>query len=155
MLFCSGSKHRDRYVPRPNLKQQLADVKTVLEALRLLPIATPLKKDLLDKTLWHVTFATGNTQTKFMGRYRSRRVIREVGLKIQRDHVYQRKTLLRELLGPSPDLDRIISLAKCCVVLTADEHRSLANIDGGKKYTLAGVTVYDMLDEKKVEPDLA
>ena len=108
---------------------------------------------MLDWALWQVAFATGNTQKKFLGRYRSESVIRQIGLKIQRDHVYQRKTLLQELLGPSPDLERIILQAQCCVVVTVDEHNRLSKIDGGEKYRIAGITVYDMLDETTVLPE--
>ena len=150
MPYCSGLEHRNRYVPAATLQQQLADIRIVLDALRCLPIARPLKKGMLDWALWQITFATGNTQRKFLGRWRSEIVIRQVGLKIERDHVYQRKTLLEELLGPSPDLERIVARAQCCVVVTADEHRSLRLIDGGEKYRVAGITVYDMLDETKV-----
>lgn len=154
MPFCSGVEHRNRYVPPANLLQQLAEIKSVLDALRRLPIAGPLKKGMLNSALWQVTYATGNTQTKFLGRWRSESVICRIGLKIERDHVYQRKTLLEELLGPSSDLDRIIARAQCCVVVTADEHRSLSPIDGGEKYRVAGITVYDMLYGTKVVPEL-
>ena len=153
MPFHSDPKHCDRYVPSSDLPLRFADIKLVLGALVSLPIGTALKKDLLDEVLWQVTFATGNTQNKFMGRYRSAKMVRVAGLKIERDHVYRRKTLLRELIGPSPDLDRIIARSQCCVVLTADEHRLVSDIDGGKKYTLAGVTVYDMCDQTEVDSE--
>ena len=141
MPFHSGPRHNDRYVPPSDLPQRLADIKLVLGAIPGLPIGIALKRDLLDEALWQATFATGNTQSKFMGRYRSAKVVCVAGLKIERDHVYRRKVLLEELLGPSPDLDRIIARAQCCVVLTAEEHRSVSDIDGGRKYTLAGITV--------------
>jgi hypothetical protein len=153
MPFYSGAEHRKRYVPPAALQQQLADIRTVLDELRVLTIAKPLKQSMLDWALWQVAFATGNTQKKFLGRYRSESVIRQIGLKIQRDHVYQRKTLLQELLGPSPDLERIILQAQCCVVVTVDEHNRLSKIDGGEKYRIAGITVYDMLDETTVLPE--
>src|SRR5258708_3462133 len=146
MPFLSTPEHCKQYVPPATIPQQLAEIKAVLDALRRLPIAKPLKKSMLDWALWQVTFATGNTQKKFLGRWRTERVIREVGLKIERDHVYQRKTLLEELLGPSPDLDRIIAQAQSCMVLTADEHKTLNRIDGGEKYRRAGIIVYDMLN---------
>jgi hypothetical protein len=38
--------------------------------------------------------------------------------------------------------------------VTADEHRRLSRIDGGEKYSLAGMAVYDMLSETKVVPEL-
>ena len=84
---------------------------------------------MLDWALWQVAFATSNSQRKFLGRYRSESVIRQIGQKIQRDHVYQRKTLLQELLGTSPDLERIIVRAQCCVVVTVDEHSRLGKVE--------------------------
>src|SRR5579863_9486770 len=63
MPFLSGPRHRERYAPAPTLKQQLADIRMVLDALRQLPIATPLKSDMLDAALWQVAFATGNKGT--------------------------------------------------------------------------------------------
>jgi hypothetical protein len=147
------AKHRHRYSPSPTLKQQLADIKVVLDALRLLTIATPLKKDMLDAALWQVAFATGNTQSKFMGRYRSEAVITQAGVKIQRDHAHRRAVLLAELLGPSPDLDSIIERAQCCCLVTEDEHRRLSGIaiDGWERYGAAEIVVYDMLDARKME----
>jgi hypothetical protein len=146
MPFLSSPKHRERYTPSPTLAQQLADIRAVLEALRQLPISTPLKRDMLDAALWQVAFATGNTQSSFMGRYRSEAVITQVGLKIQRDHAHRRAALLSELLGPSPDLDSIIERAQCCCVVTEDEHRRVTAvaIDGWERYAAAGIVVYDM-----------
>ncbi len=154
MAICSGSKHRNRYTSRATLQHELTEIKVVLEAIRLLPIAEPLKKDMLRRAIWNVAFATGNKQGASLGRYRTESVIRHTGQKIERDHVYQMSTLLTELLGPSSDLDQIVARAQCIVVVTADEHRKLSKIDGGEKYRLAGVTVYDMLDETKVVPEL-
>jgi hypothetical protein len=101
---------------------------------------------MLDAALWQVAFASGNTQSKFLGPYRSEAVITQVGLKIQRDHAHRRATLLSEPLGPSPDLDSIIDRALCCCIVTEDEHRRLAalTIDGWERYAAAGIVVYDM-----------
>lgn len=88
----SGPEHRRRYVP-PNtaaLQQQLVEIKIVLEATRLLPVAEPLKKSMLKHALWEVAIATGNTQNKFLGRYRSESVKCQEGLNIRRDHIQPR-----------------------------------------------------------------
>ena len=137
----------------PTLVQQLQDIRAVIEALRQLPIATPLKRGMLDAALWQVAFATGNTQSKFMGPYRSGAVITQPGLKIQRDHAHRRATLLSELLGPSPDLDSIIDRAQCCCIVTEDEHRRLAAvaIDGWERYAAAGIVVYDMRHGRRMD----
>jgi len=153
MPICSSPRHGAQYVAASDLVERLAEIKTVLQSLIALPIGRFLKKDLLDRALWNVTFVTGNAQGKFMGRYRSAATIKEAGLKIERDHVYRRKTLLQDLLSSSCDLDRIIRLAQCCVVLTASEHRSVADIDGGRKFRLANIVVYDMCDRSEVDPE--
>jgi hypothetical protein len=153
MPFLSNPKHRERYTPASTLMQQLVDIKTVLEALRQLPIATALKRDMLDAALWQVAFATGNTQSKFMGPYRSEAVITQIGLKIQRDHAYPRAALLAELLGASPDLDSIIDRAQCCCVVTEDEHRRLSAVavGGWGRYASAGIVVYDMRHGRRID----
>jgi hypothetical protein len=151
--FESTLKHRERYLPPADLERQLADIKIVMDAARNLPIAMPLKRDMLDETLWQVAYATGNTQRKFMGRYRSETVITRVGQNIRRDHAYPRAMLIDELLGPSPDLEEIIKRALCCYLVTDDEHRRLnvVHIDGWARYPIAGIVIYDMLTQTKMD----
>jgi hypothetical protein len=157
MPFLSSPKHRELYAPSPTVTQQLADIRTVLEAVRQLQIAAKLKRDMLDVAIWQVAFATGNTQSRFMGRYRSEAVITQVGLKIQRDHAYPRAALLAELLGASPDLESIIERAQCCCVVTEEEHKRLSAVhtDGWARYKHAGIVVYDMLHGRRLDPDPA
>jgi hypothetical protein len=140
-------------MPSPTLVQQFRDITAVIEALRQLPIATALKRDMLDAALWEVAFATGNTQNRFMGRYRSEAVITQPGLKIQRDHAFRRATLLSELLGSSPDLGSIIDRAQCCCIVTEDEHRRLVavGIDGWERYPAASIVVYDMWHGRRMD----
>jgi hypothetical protein len=153
MPFLSSSKHRERYTPPVNLAEQLEEIKKLLDALRQLDVSNRLKKDMLDAALWQVAFAAGNTQSKFMGPYRSETVINVAGLKIQRDHAYPRARLLSELLGPSPDLSSIIERALCCCIVTEEEHRRLRAValDGWSRYAAAGITVYDMRDKRKMD----
>jgi hypothetical protein len=129
--------------------QRLADIKILIDAIRQMQIAAPLKKRMLVHSIWEVAKATGD----FRGRYRSEGVIRSVGVRIQRDHIYKKSALVEELLSTSPDLDRVIERARCCVV-TIDEHRRLHDVDGGlegwDRYKAAGVIVYDMFDETRV-----
>ena len=49
------------------------------------------KRTFWNEVFWQVTIATGNTQSKFMGRYRSAKVIRVTGLKIERDPYWPEK----------------------------------------------------------------
>jgi hypothetical protein len=108
-----------------------------------------LKKTMLVSAIWQVCESTGS----FRARHRSESVIRTVGQKIQRDHIFKKQTLIAELLGSEPNLDTIIEQARCCIV-TEDEHKRLHRIDesldGWDRYRAAGIVVYDMLDEKRV-----
>ncbi|QOY90066.1 hypothetical protein [Paludibaculum fermentans] len=153
MAFVSDSRHRARYAVSPAADKQIADIKILLEAIRILPICTPMKRRMLVHAIWEVAFATGNTQRAFMGRYRSEAVVNQPGMKIQRDHIYKKEALVQELLGPSPNLDEILDHAHCCVV-TEEEHKRLGHvddaIDGWERYRAAGITVYDMVDETSI-----
>ena len=146
MPYLSKPAHARRYTESSATRQRLDEVKVLLDAIRRLPIGLALKKRMLVHGIWEVAKATGDSQ----GRYRSERVIRTVGLQIQRDHIYKKNALVEELLGASPDLDKVISRAACCIV-TAEEHHGLhsvgVHLDGWERYRVAGVVVYDMIDE--------
>jgi hypothetical protein len=154
MLIRFTIEHRNRYVPSDSIWEDLAEIKILLDALRRLTLAKPLKKMILDSALWQVAFATGNTQRNSWAGGGAKRSSTRSVLRIERDHVYQRKTLLGELFSSSADLDGIIARVQCCVVVTADEHKRISKIDGEKKYRIAGITVYDMLYGTKVVPEL-
>ena len=149
MPFTSNARHQKRYVESPKTAQRLADIRKLLDSIRRLPIGQSLKKTMLVHSIWQVSESTGS----FYARHRSESVIRTVGQKIQRDHIYQKRTLVAELLTPEPDLDAIIQQARCCIVTEA-EHRRLhgvdAGLDGWDRYRAAGIVVYDMLDETRV-----
>lgn len=146
MPFQSGPEHRERYVPSGSLQAQLAEIKLLLNAIRQLKITESRKRRMLVHVLWEVAFATGNTQSAFLGRYRTENVIRQPGLAIRRDHVYRKEMLVRDLLGDSPDLDEIIRRAQHCCVVTKEEHDKLdhGGTDGWERYRIAGIRVYDM-----------
>lgn len=147
MALTSSIKHQRQYIPSRSLQSDLADIKVLLGCLRKLEIAQPIKRRMLVHGLWQIAIATGNTQSSFFGRYRSEGVIRETGLKIERDHIYRKENLIEQLLEGDPDLDAIIARAQCCVV-TQPEHDRLGavdkRIDGWERYRVAGITVYDM-----------
>jgi hypothetical protein len=149
MPFLAKASHQNRYVQTDATAARLEDVKTLLDTVRGLPVALPLKKRMLVHGIWEVAKATGD----FCGRYRSEAVIRNPGQKIQRDHIYQKRTLVEELLGPAPNIDSIIERAYCCIV-TAEEHAKLhalsPKLDGWERYTAAGIVVYDMQTERPV-----
>jgi hypothetical protein len=61
MLVLSNLQHGQRYVPSPNLEQQLADIEKILDVLRVVPVGTSLKKEMLNEAIWQVADAAGNT----------------------------------------------------------------------------------------------
>ena len=83
-------------------------------------------------------------------------MLREVGVRIQRDHIYTRKSLVEMLLKPSPDYEEIINKAVCCVV-TPDEHKKLSDVpksfEGFDRYKEAEVVYYDMANYQKPNYD--
>ncbi|MEI6318119.1 MAG: hypothetical protein WCS09_06360 [Pseudomonadota bacterium] len=109
-----------------------------------MPLHTQTKKIMLNRVVWLVVELTGN----FYCRYRSAGVLREVGIRVQRDHVFPRKLLVHELLQPTPDFASVLERALCCVV-THDEHTQLSRVPreivGWERYEQAGVVVHDML----------
>ena len=149
MPFLSKATHQKRYLQTEATTARLEDVRSLLETLRGLPLALPLKKRMLAHAIWEVAKATGD----FCGRYRSEAVIRHPGQMIQRDHIYQKRTLVEELLGPAPNIDSIIERAYCCIV-TAEEHAKLhglsPKLDGWERYRAAGIVVFDMQTESPV-----
>jgi hypothetical protein len=149
MPFKSTPAHARLYVELPTAKQKLSDIKILLEAIRQMPIADSIKVRMLVHGIWEVARATGN----FRGRYRSEGVIRTVGVRIQRDHIFKKSTLIERLFTTSPDLDKVIEQARCSIV-TVDEHWRLHDVDndldGWDRYKAARVVVYDMIDETPV-----
>jgi hypothetical protein len=148
-MSISALKHQRHFVEPNVTSQRLAEIHILLDALRQLQIGLPIKKRMLVHGIWEVAVATGG----FCARYRSEAVIQTVGAKIQRDHIFKKKALITELLGPNPDIEKIIERGRCCIV-TTDEHRKLHDVDesldGWERYRVAGIVVYDMLDGKKI-----
>lgn len=145
MPIVSKPAHSQPYIEPPATARRLAEIKVLLETIRSLEVEPSLKKRMLVHGIWEVAKATDD----FHGRFRSERVIRTPGLRIQRDHIHKKSALVGELLRPSPDLDSIIDRARCCIV-AADEHQKLhgidSDLDGWERYRVAGVIVYDMWD---------
>jgi hypothetical protein len=149
MPITSDTKHRHRFVATARTTQRLAEIRVLLDGIRQLPIGLALKRTMLIQAIWQVAECTGS----FYSRYRSERVIKRQGLRIQRDQIYKKPTLIAELLAAQRDLDAIIQQAQCCVV-TEDEHRKLhkvdTRLDGWDRYRAAGIAIYDMASRKLV-----
>lgn len=143
----STESHRKLFVEPPGLNEKLQDVEKLIKGLIALNLNLPLKKRMLVHAIWEVATSSGN----FKGRFRSRGVVTQVGVKIQRDHVFQKKGIVERLIHFPDQIPEILTDAVCCVV-TEGEHRVLTayskknpHVDGWQRYSEAGITVFDML----------
>lgn len=146
----SHTKHALPYAPPKDNARRLKEVELLLQTIVEMPLHMQTKKIMLNRTLWLVVELSGN----FNCRYRSEGVLSKVGERIQRDHIYTRKSLVDMLLKPSPDYEEIINKAVCCVV-TPVEHKKLSDVpksfEGFDRYKEAEVVYYDMTNYQKTE----
>ncbi len=147
--------HQKPYRQRSDLQERLESLKQVIEYLRDCDLVEDSKKRMLNHAVWEVTIALGD----FTPEFRSRSVIEgSIGTKIQREHVYQRKKIVADILSKGESLDCVISRVVHCVV-TKEEHEKLKSIpateDGWNRYRLADIEVFRCSDEKpkKYEPN--
>ena len=144
MPILSTERHRRPYKQREDAEQRLRDVESLLRTITTMPLHLQTKRMMLNRVLWLVVELTGN----FYCQYRSAGVLRNMGVRIQRDHVFPRKHLVEELLGHEPDFSSIVKQAQCCVV-THEEHQLLTQVPqdivGWDRYKQAGVQYHDML----------
>ena len=135
------------YVPAVDIDMHLSEIAVLLDSLRKLPLDGKRQKRILKQAIWEVAYATGNMQSRFLGRYRSELVVQNIGLKLERDHVHQMANLLQELLRQDCDLQSIIQRSECCII-TREEHLRLTAlpkaIDVWERYRQAGIVVMDM-----------
>jgi hypothetical protein len=143
MPYRSTRKHRDPYFAPADAKQRLQEAVQLLSTLRDMPLHEKTKKKMLNHAIWLVVESTGNFYSKF----RSAGVLAALDVPIQRDHIYPRKQLVREVLANEIDLAEIVQRAQCCIV-TKDEHDRLSKISttaqGRERYRLAEVEIHDM-----------
>ena len=123
MPILSTAKHADPFTPDPDEAQHLADIETLMRELQRIKVRPRVKKMMLDRAVWLVVELTGN----FFSRYRSEGATSTVGVRIQRDHVHTRKSLVAELMAGTPNIRAVIDRAQCCVV-TKEEHNRLSEV---------------------------
>jgi hypothetical protein len=147
MPCLSEQKHRLPYVAPPDVDERLKEVAVLLRVISDLPIDKRIKVRMLNHALWLVVEFSGN----FFSRYRSAGVLASTDVPIQRDHVFTRNLLVRELFSPDADIASVIERAICCIV-TVDEHRLLSKVPtsvvGWDRYQHAGIVVHDMEKQK-------
>ena len=143
MPFHAHPRHKKKFKPRPDLRQRLDEIGHVLQVLRDLSVHEKTKKKLIDRALWLVAELSGD----FSPRYRSDGVLRNPGMKVQRDHIYPRKMLIAEILSEGADFGTVIERSICCLV-TEEEHKRLSavpsSVTGWERYKQASVVVRDM-----------
>jgi hypothetical protein len=149
MPSISTTKHTNKYIEPAAVTAALNDIKCLLQHIRELPIEIKLKKRMLNHAIWQVAMVSGD----FYGRFRSRDVITKLNEPIQRDHIYEKKKLVEELLSDSPNFDSIIQRSHCCIV-TKNEHVALHDkgkgFSGWDRYKAAGIIVWDTLEDKQI-----
>jgi hypothetical protein len=104
---------------------------------------------LLNDSLWAYTQADG----KWSCRYRSEGVLNDSPTPIQHDHVYTRKEMIDCMLANRDQYAWNLSAAVGCLV-TVEEHHRLSlqkDVSGWKRYEKAGVVVYDMKPDPKIQ----
>lgn len=136
MPILSTTKHALPFTADPAEAQHLADIETLMRDLQRIKVNPRVQKMMLDRAVWLVVELTGN----FYSRYRSEGTTSKVGVRIQRDHIYTRRSLVAELLAGTQNIRSVIDRAKCCVV-TKEEHDRLTKVPqtviGLDRYRLA------------------
>ncbi len=145
MPLLSTRNHKAPFIPSAEQEASLVAIVRLIEAIRTCSMPAPSKKRMLVHALWEVARVSGN----FYPRYRSKTVTTTIGLRIQRDHIHQKKRIV-ELLIANPDYQSsdAVDKAQCCIVTDA-EHRELhridQTIDGFDRYRVAGIEICDMM----------
>lgn len=150
MPITSTVRHSLRFIPTQDAEQRLREVEMLLRTFVEMPLHLRTKKMMLNRALWLVVELTGD----FYCRYRSAGVLAKSGERIQRDHVFTRKSLVKELLLPNPNYVAIVNRAHCCIVTDVEHYRLSRvqkNIVGWDRYTEAKVSVHDMLTYNSTE----
>jgi hypothetical protein len=153
-LTRSNSTHKKLHVEPPDLRKQFQDIATLIDALLKLDISKPVKRRMLNHAIWEVNQAQG----RFSDRYRSSTAISNVGVEIQRDHVFQKKILIDSLLQNTQDVNSVLRKATCCVISREEHtrltrHRKEMQVDGWLTYIGCGIVVHDMSTGKPLTDD--
>jgi hypothetical protein len=103
------------------------------------------RSELLDNVLWLVTVAPSG---KYGTRFRSRAAVEDPAAQLRHEHVYTRRTLIRQMMADPSCIEQIIRERAIGCVVTKDEHRRLTPFDrsheGWDRYREAGIEVLDM-----------
>ncbi|GAB2578970.1 hypothetical protein [Spirosoma areae] len=148
MPFVSKKTHTKLFSAKEKLDERFEDVIKVVRALQALNINRSLKSRMLKEALWHITYYSGD----FLGRYRSSEVINQLGVPIQREHVFELSKLVERLLNNEIiETEEIISHTTHCIVSKIEHDKLTAyskqnpHVHGWDRYTNAGIIVHDML----------
>lgn len=137
------------YRERKDLRERLHACETLTSCLRDADLPLNIKKRMLNHAVWAVTIARGN----FASRFRSAGVLNGTinTTRIQREHVYKREQIVKDILAKNEPLAATLDRIVHCLV-TVEEHGTRLNkvdpgIDGPQRYIFAGVQVYDCSQE--------
>jgi len=127
------------YVEHKDRAERIRSAITAIRGILPLDIYPAHKRELLSVCIWKITEADGKKKV----RYWSEGAILNQGMKLQHEHVYERKELINRLLT-NENIEFVVKDAIACMV-TVDEHRKLrASTDSGwERYKSVGIRVYD------------
>lgn len=127
MPILATPKHAKPFIASPQEAIHLADIDKLINTLLGTQINRRVQKMMIDRAVWLVVEHTGN----FYSRFRSDETIGKAsvkpGVRIQRDHVYTRKSLVAHLLSGTATVSSVIDQAQCCIV-TKEEHDRLSRV---------------------------
>jgi len=137
--------HKAIFSPNVDWEERVTGAKACIAAIHDLDINRVVKTRMLNHAIWELTRAQREADAPF----RSEGVVfGDLGVKIQRDHVFRRAQFIEEL-DQGRDLDEILSDLLLCIV-TCEEHRRLTQADkedsavnGWERYRRAGIKVFD------------
>jgi hypothetical protein len=141
------------YSPHPESEKRIQSATLMIKHIlagRTSQILEVHIRELLDKMIWKITEADGKSNT----RYQSELALsKPAGVKLQHEHVYQKKKMIDLLLqAKRNEIDKILASACGCYV-TKEEHARLSpfkNDYGWDRYRKAGIVVVDRLTGKRI-----
>lgn len=141
------------YVPHKDRDARIKSATTAIKVLVGLEILEFHKKELISVCLWKISEADGKYKTRFQ----SKAALNAKKEQLRHDHVFERKSLIENIIDKPEEIDKILTNAIGCIV-TKEEHSELTNVsrekpqlEGWQRYIEAGIKVFDLKEQKEVK----
>lgn len=142
-LNLNSSNKRPFYIEHKDRDIRIKSATVAINAILPLDLYPAHKRELLSVCIWKITEADG----KYKVRYWSEGSISS-NVKLQHEHVYERKTLISRLLDGEPVESVICDAVACMVTKTEHERLTRSKQIGWARYKDAGVRVFDAKKER-------